>query len=85
MSRINEVSEQALIQRINRKLESTGSWDRIRTSRSAQDRQNIGKYYKLDLYHNLVIDTYVDLERVARDLEVMHPLERISDMNGNQK
>lgn len=78
MPSFNDVSESALIKRINRKLRSSGSWEQLRTSRSAQLEQNVGRHYMLDIYRNLVTQTGLDVETVARDLGVLHELEHVS-------
>ena len=68
------VTERALIQRINRKL--AHKWEKLRTS-SKRAFNNLGRFHVIDSYRNSVILTHVKLEDLARDIGVMHPLERM--------
>ena len=77
LKRINQVSERALIARINRKLSASG-WERLRTSRGAQMEQNVGRHYILDLSHDVVIQTHVNIENLARELGTMTELENLA-------
>lgn len=77
MKRINEVSEDALIKRINRKLKSSGTWEQVRTSRGQQLTQNLGRHYLLDVFRNMIGDHHIDIEDLARELGVMRPLEQM--------
>lgn len=58
-------TRRALVRRINRKLAAKtdqGNWvgERLRASRSAAERNNLGDYYILDVSRNMVIAHHVD-------------------------
>ena len=70
------VTKRALVARINRKLPDL---QQVRTAREGgMLRHNVGRYYVLDARTNSVIDTHVDLERLARSLGAMHELESLA-------
>jgi cytochrome oxidase assembly protein ShyY1 len=71
------VTERAVIQRVNRKLALEGQ--KLRTSRSARSIQDSGRYYIVDLRGNWLARKNVDVEKLARELEVLAGWESIVD------
>ena len=67
----------ALVARINRKLEKLND-NRLRKSRGLNAFNNLGEYYVLDVNRNLIIDTSVNVESLARELGVMHEFETVA-------
>ena len=61
-----DVSEQALLKRINRVLAKRG--ERVRTPRSQRGRVELGVYYVSDVDRNYIVATDIDLEVWGRDL-----------------
>jgi hypothetical protein len=39
----------------------------------------LGRYYIVDLYHNLVVDTYVDIEQLGREIGVLAEWESLHE------
>ena len=78
------VSERALIQRINRKLNAEdqklkaarGFWDRQRNLH--YDDTNVGRFYVVDLLRNFVVDSHIDLAQYARKLGAMASWEELA-------
>jgi hypothetical protein len=60
------VSEHALIKRINRKLAHDGK--KIKTARSLRVERDPGRYFVVDVHHNLVVDRDVQLKGWAASL-----------------
>jgi hypothetical protein len=78
------VSARALIQRVNRKL--TDEHQRLHVARLYRDssnrrweNSNLGRYYVIDFYRNIIRDTHVDLEKLGRELRVLQPWEELSE------
>jgi hypothetical protein len=69
------VSKRALLRRINRKLAK--KWEAIRTSRSWGERHNLGEYHLIDILRNAVIDSHMDPAIFAREIGVLHEIERV--------
>ena len=66
------VTERALLQRINRKLES------VRATRNIPLHDpSFGKYMRVDVNRNLIIDRDVDLSDLGRELKVLAPWESV--------
>ncbi|MEN3029806.1 hypothetical protein [Chromobacterium amazonense] len=66
------ITEKTLFTRINRLLKSQGK--RLRKCRiDSRVHQNLGDYYEVDLEHNLVTATHVDLERWGKELFLIKP------------
>ena len=61
------VSERALIQRIQRRLQAQGHVLK-RTRDAGQARLDLGKFYVLDTAQNFILETEVDLEGYGRAL-----------------
>lgn len=69
-----EVSEGALLKRINRALrrEVDSNWPapKICRSRGWRELANLGEYYELDVSRNMVTGSHIDLVSQAKDLGV---------------
>jgi hypothetical protein len=78
------VSQRALIQRINRILAKRGGapGELLRAARGTRARQDLGDYYVVDLLHNRVINTNVDLEEFGREVEALAPYESLENEGG---
>ena len=72
----------ALVQRINRKLTEKDA--QLKAARG-EARQNLGDYYVLDVRRKVVSRTAVNLEALGRELEVLHPWERLTDERDTTK
>jgi hypothetical protein len=71
------ITECALIQRINRKLKP--DWKQLRTARiGGRLESNVGRYYVLDIYRNTVVETHVDPEYLGRELAVLAPCQTVA-------
>jgi hypothetical protein len=70
-----EVTQQALIKRINRKLEQ--ECEKLRTARSARARLNLGDYFIVDAHTNAVVAQHVDPEDLGRELGVLAKNEKV--------
>jgi len=81
-----QISERALIARINRKLTKDGD-QRLKTARGFWDRNrghwypdsNLGRHYIIDINRNFIIGTGVDLEALGREMEVLNGWEELAD------
>jgi hypothetical protein len=71
------VTQRAVIQRINRKLKP--DYRQVKTARGPRAEQSLGRYYMIDSYRNAIVDTDIDLDQVARDLQVLGAWERVSE------
>ena len=79
------VSERALIQRINRKLNAdrptprqSGTIDVLKRARGARAELDLGRHYVIDLRSNCVLHKDVDLEEFGRELGVLRPYEAVA-------
>lgn len=63
------VTTRALIQRINRKL--AAQYEQLKTTRGERWRNDIGNHYIVDVFHNRIIYTHVDVEAQAKELGVI--------------
>ena len=71
------VSESAVVQRVNRKLKR--DMQMLRKTRGARAFLDFGEYYVVDFTHGgNIVDTQVDVEDLARELEVLKPWERVA-------
>jgi hypothetical protein len=68
------LTERAVVQRINRKLES--DQEAIRKHRSGQ---NAGDYYHVDLNRNVLLAETIDLERFARECGAIEEWEYLAE------
>jgi hypothetical protein len=71
------VSEKALVSRINRKLAHEG--ERLCKSRGERAQQNLGTYHIVNTYYNTLVAFHIeDVEKLAKELGVMHPREGLA-------
>lgn len=68
------VSERALIQRINRKLKE----DNQKIRKPKTYHPEVGEYYIVDYLENHVVQTNVNLEKLARDVKALAPYEYLN-------
>ena len=68
------VSERALVQRINRVLAK--DYEVLRRPRG-RSRGELGRYYRLSTFHNVVKDKSVNLEALGRELGCLQEWERL--------
>jgi len=69
------IDEEAVLNRINKWLVKRGQ--HCRRSESQRARRLLGRAFIVDLETNEVLDRDVDLEALARELEVLAPSERM--------
>jgi hypothetical protein len=70
------VTERALLQRINRKLGK--ELESVRATRNIPLHDpSFGKYMRVDVNRNLIIDRDVDLSDLGRELKVLAPWESV--------
>jgi hypothetical protein len=70
------VSKRAVVQRISRKLRP--DMQMLRKARSAGIGQyDLGQYYVIDFSRNWVVERAVDVEDLARELELLEPWEAV--------
>jgi len=74
MSHKQNVSQAALIQRINRKLAADG--ERLRTLRGDRWRGELGEYYLVN-DRNCIVGKHVDTERLACELGLLKASEQV--------
>lgn len=71
-----EVTESALVARINRKL--APEHQKVCKCRESSSAFNdLGRFYVLDTYRNAIENSHIDIENFARELGVMRPEESI--------
>jgi hypothetical protein len=71
-----KVSTRAVLQRINRKLQP--QYEQVRKARGRlANEPGFGEYYQVDFNHNRIVDGNVDIEELARELEVLHQWESV--------
>ena len=71
---IQEVTTDALIKRINRKLAPQN--EKLRTYRGERFFSDLGRYYVVDVNRNSIEAAHVDVEEMARQMGVMAKWER---------
>lgn len=77
------ISEGALVRRVNRRLKAEnhqmkrtrGFWAGNHVHH--YEDSNLGRFYVVDLMRNFVVDSFIDLEKYARDLGVMTKDEKV--------
>jgi hypothetical protein len=77
------VTERALFQRINRKLQQQTNPELLRAARTQRQREELGKYFIVEsgtgqpqrAMSSGVVHVDVDLEKFGRKLGVLHPWE----------
>lgn len=72
---MKEITETALVKRINRKL--APDFEKLRKSRGAREQMGMGEYYVHDCKRNSVMATYVDPVRLGRELGVLQNRETV--------
>jgi hypothetical protein len=75
------VSKRAVLQRINRKLRK--NMEMVRTLRGHRWQSDGGRFFRVDLDRNVLIQKHVDLDQLAKDLGVLYPYEEIVDEQPN--
>ena len=77
------VSERALLKRINRKL--AHDHEVVRKTRGFYNQgagpyfdHNLGEYYSVDWYSNVIIATHIDIEAFGREVGVLRESEGLS-------
>jgi hypothetical protein len=72
------VTRRAVVQRINRRLK--GQYKRLRAChRGSQSWDALGDYYVVDTYRNLVVDTGVNMAKLADKIGALQPFEQLAD------
>jgi hypothetical protein len=71
------VTERALIQRLNRKLQREDQ--ELKTARGAHMQQDAGRFYVINRKHGRVEAKHIDLEAMARKCGALQPWERLAD------
>ena len=71
------VSIPAIIRRINRKLKTRGELLKVARGRSVL--AEVGRYYVVDMYHNMLMLKWVDLEEYGRELGVLSVCEQVEE------
>jgi len=74
-----EIKMSALIARIRRRLARDG--ESIHRTRGAQNELNLGEYYIVDVYRNMIEDTHIDPESLGRQLGALKPFEAVGSEN----
>lgn len=78
------ITERALFQRINRKLQQQTNPELLRTARTQRQREELGNYFVVEAgshgkpqkaTSSGVVYVHVDLEKLARKLGVLQPWE----------
>jgi hypothetical protein len=69
------VSTAAVIARINRRLKP--DYEMLRRSRPRW-RSTVGDYYVVDLYHNMILQTHVDVEAFGREVGALKGFEEVA-------
>ena len=67
-----QITERALVQRLNRKLAKEN--ELLRAGRGERD---LGRYFVVDTRRNLIVRKDVDLESLARDIGAIAPWEEL--------
>lgn len=78
MAKASQVSRQALIARVNRRLAKQNESLR-RCPENRRDYYTLGDFYVLNLSRNLISAKHVDLEKLAKKLGALKPGERLAD------
>lgn len=81
-----QVSERALIQRINRKLQQQPNPESLRTARNDRQAEELGNYYVVETgiggqarkaASSGIVYVHVDLEKLGHKLGVIQPWEAL--------
>ena len=78
---MKRVSADAVIKRINRKLEaeSPGDFLRIKKTRGVRAQQDLGEFYLLNGNRNFIVDHHMDLDELARQYKVLRSFEQVQE------
>jgi hypothetical protein len=72
------VSEKALIGRINRVLQKENQYQQLHKSRPGREFQNLGAYHIVDHYTNTVTSHLINnLEDLGREMSVLQQNEKV--------
>ncbi len=79
------VTTRALVQRINRAFEREdgrdphleGPWRVLKSVRGLRAREEFGDYYVLDARINVVMEDFVDVEELGREIDALKPYEQL--------
>jgi hypothetical protein len=71
------VTTRALVQRINRKLARDEK--QLRAYRGGRWETTLGRYYVVDVNRNAIVDTDVNLETLARELDALRAWEALME------
>lgn len=72
---MSDVTLNALIKRINRKLAHRDQ--QMKITRGERWRRDLGDYYVIDVRLNAIMDTHCQPEALAREIEVLGSRERV--------
>jgi hypothetical protein len=72
------VSERALFARCDRALKKNGESLKRSRDESASFHE-LGRFYTVDIQRNVIAAKDVDLEQLARELDVLRPFEALSE------
>lgn len=72
-----KISEQTLVQRINRKL--AVNVEGLKKSSGEQSQKETDDYYIIEFNHNKVTTKNVDLEKLGKELGVLKDFEELED------
>ncbi len=72
---MTQITERALIQRINRKLAHEG--EQLCIPRGDRWWSDLGGAYIVNVRSNSILAGHVDIERLGRELAVLRPLEEV--------
>jgi hypothetical protein len=71
------ISERALIQRLNRKLQAQDQ--KLKTARGWRMQSHAGRFYVINSRHGWVEAKNIDLEEWGRERGALHPWEQLAD------
>ena len=71
----HNISEHALMQRINRILKN--DMRQLKKTHGKRTRRDVGDYYILDYNRNIIKETFVDIEKLGRRLKVLNTNEHL--------
>ena len=76
------ISQDAVIKRINRKLEAEnpGFFMRLKRTRGARLALNLGDLYLINGRHNMIVEHHLDLEEVAKRYDALSQDEHIAQV-----
>ena len=69
------VTKRALVQRINRAL--ARQEQQLRACRGERAQQELGDYFILNAKQNRIVSRNIDLEELARELNLLAPFEKL--------